>query len=98
LERDPKNRISVKEILAHKFLRPFAEPSPSTPADSGLSMTQLQDLLAQLQKHGSDVDVNAVTAEVFRQISTGETVSLSPLLRKHSTRGASNDENAPPPY
>ena len=96
LERDPKHRISVKEILAHKFLRPFAEPSPSTPADSGLSMAQLQDLLAQLQKHGSDVDVNAVTAEVFRQISAGETVSLSPLLRKHSMRGASNDENAPP--
>jgi serine/threonine-protein kinase TTK/MPS1 len=83
LERNPKKRISVKEILRHKFLRPFAEPSSSSPTDSGLSMTQLQELLAQLQNHGSSVDVNAVTAEVFRQISAGESVTLSPLLRKH---------------
>ena len=85
LERNPKKRISVKEILTHKFLRPFADQSSSSssPTDSGLSMTQLQELLAQLQKHGSSVDVNAVTAEVFRQISAGESVSLSPLLRKH---------------
>lgn len=96
LERVPKNRISVKEILTHRFLRPFAEPSSSGSPDSGLSMTQLQDLLAQIQKHGADVDVNAVTAEVFRQISAGEPVALSPIVRKHSKSSARlhGDENA----
>jgi hypothetical protein len=59
-------------------------------------MTQLQDLLAQIQKHGADVDVNAVTAEVFRQISAGEPVALSPIVRKHSKSSARlhGDENA----
>ena len=100
LERDPRNRISVKEILAHKFLRPFAEPASSSSSSetSGLSMTQLQDLLAQIQKHGAEVDVNAVTAEVFRQISSGEPVTLSPIVRKHSKSSTRlyGDENVAP--
>lgn len=100
LERDPRNRISVKEILAHKFLRPFAETASSSSSSeaSGLSMTQLQDLLAQIQKHGAEVDVNAVTAEVFRQISSGEPVTLSPIVRKHSKSSTRlyGDENVAP--
>ena len=83
LERNPQKRITIKEILSHKFLRPFAEASSTSPSDTGLSMNQLQELLAQLQNYGSNVDVTAVTAEVFRQISAGESVTLSPLLRKH---------------
>jgi len=61
-------------------------------------MTQLQDLLAQIQKHGAEVDVNAVTAEVFRQISSGEPVTLSPIVRKHSKSSTRlyGDENVAP--
>lgn len=98
LERDPRKRIAVKEILTHKFLRPVAEQTSSGSSDAGLSMTQLQDLLAQIQKHGADVDVGAVTQEVFRQISCGEPVTLSPIVRRHSraARRVYADENTAP--
>ena len=93
LVRHPHQRITIQGILRHPFLRPAAAATPSkpvepeSPAASGLSATQLTNLLEQIQKHGANVDVGAVTQEVFRQIATGETnVSISPLLRKHAKR------------
>ena len=96
LERDPRKRISVKEILSHKFLRPVADLASPASADAGLSMTQLADLLAQIQKYGANVDVGAVTTEVFRQISAGEPVALSPIVRRHSRLARYGDENVAP--
>jgi serine/threonine protein kinase len=101
LERHPHRRITIAEILSHQFLRPAAaatpaskggsggaDGEPASPAPSGLSAAQLQGLLEQIQKHGANVDVGAVTQEVFRQIATGESnVSISPLLRKHAKGG-----------
>ena len=99
LERHPHRRITIAEILKHPFLRPAAAATPASkgsggaeepasPAQSGLSAQQLQGLLEQIQKHGANVDVGAVTQEVFRQIATGESnVSISPLLRKHAKGG-----------
>ena len=93
LVRHPHQRITIQGILRHPFLRPAAAATPSkpvepeSPAASGLSATQLTNLLEQIQKHGANVDAGAVTQEVFRQIATGETnVSISPLLRKHAKR------------
>ena len=61
--------------------------APASPAPSGLSASQLTNLLEQIQKHGADVDVGAVTSEVFRQIAAGASeVSVSPLLRKHAKK------------
>jgi serine/threonine protein kinase len=88
LERHPHRRITIAEILSHQFLRPAAaatpaskggsggaDGEPASPAPSGLSAAQLQGLLEQIQKHGANVDVGAVTQEVFRQIATGESVA-----------------------
>ena len=93
LVRHPHQRITIQGILRHPFLRPAAAATPSkpvepeSPAASGLSATQLTNLLEQIQKHGANVGFGAVTQEVFRQIATGETnVSISPLLRKHAKR------------
>ena len=98
LERHPHQRITIEGILRHPFLRPTAAATPAKPADdapsasSGLSAEQLTNLLEQIQKHGANVDVGAVTQEVFRQIAAGENVTVSPLLRKHA-----KVPRAPPP-
>ena len=97
LARHPHRRITIEGILKHPFLRPAAaevaatptpgKGAPASPAPSGLSASQLTNLLEQIQKHGADVDVGAVTSEVFRQIAAGASeVSVSPLLRKHAKK------------
>ena len=106
LARHPHRRITIDGILKHPFLRPAAaevaatpgrsgtgaEPASSAPA-SGLSASQLTNLLEQIQKHGADVDVGAVTQEVFRQIAAGASeVSVSPLLRKHAKKKETGGE------
>ena len=86
LERRPHQRITIEGILRHPFLRPAtaaatpgkAAQEPPSPAPSGLTATQLTNLLEQIQKHGANVDVGAVTQEVFRQIATGR-AGVSPL-------------------
>jgi serine/threonine-protein kinase TTK/MPS1 len=106
LARHPHRRITIDGILKHPFLRPAAAEVAATPGRggagveaaspapaSGLSASQLTNLLEQIQKHGADVDVGAVTQEVFRQIAAGETnVSVSPLLRKHAKAPAAAAE------
>jgi len=106
LARHPHRRITIDGILKHPFLRPAAaevaatpgrggagaEPASPAPA-SGLSASQLTNLLEQIQKHGADVDVGAVTQEVFRQIAAGASeVSVSPLLRKHAKKKENGGE------
>ena len=106
LARHPHRRITIDGILKHPFLRPAAaevaatpgrsgagaEPASPAPA-SGLSASQLTNLLEQIQKHGADVDVGAVTQEVFRQIAAGASeVSVSPLLRKHAKKKETGGE------
>jgi serine/threonine-protein kinase TTK/MPS1 len=100
LARHPHRRITIDGILKHPFLRPAAAEVAATPGRggagveaaspapaSGLSASQLTNLLEQIQKHGADVDVGAVTQEVFRQIAAGASeVSVSPLLRKHAKK------------
>ena len=54
-----------------------AAQEPASPAASGLTATQLTNLLEQIQKHGANVDVGAVTQEVFRQIATGRVQGLT---------------------
>jgi hypothetical protein len=106
LARHPHRRITIDGILKHPFLRPAAAEVAATPGRggagveaaspapaSGLSASQLTNLLEQIQKHGADVDVGAVTQEVFRQIAAGASeVSVSPLLRKHAKKKENGGE------
>ena len=95
----------IDGILKHPFLRPAAAEIEATPGKeippspapvSGLSASQLTNLLEQIQKHGADVDVGAVTREVFRQIAAGASeVSVSPLLRKHKLSSKQTEKKVP---
>ena len=105
LERRVENRIEISDILRHAYLRPEeASLNTSTSSEetanhnnqqqnSGLSMQQLQQLLAQLQttqgangeNGNAQLDINALSSHVFAQIAAGQNVSVSPLLRKRAS-------------
>ena len=84
LDRNPRTRITIPELLEHKFLNPEKATAASTPApaETGLSMEQLQVVLAQLAQAGSaPADVAKLSQEVFKQVATGQKVDLSALLK-----------------
>jgi len=84
LDRNPRTRITIPELLDHQFLNPekAAAAPTSAPAEAGLSMEQLQVVLAQLAQAGSaPADVAKLSQEVFKQVATGQKVDLSGLLK-----------------
>ncbi|RMZ52746.1 hypothetical protein APUTEX25_000865 [Auxenochlorella protothecoides] len=89
LVRDPKTRISMRELLAHPFLRPVtAAPEgaggmPATPAPRRgrveLSVEQLERLMLKLARAGVGAggeELATLSRQVFSQLSAG----LSPQL------------------
>ncbi|KAK9842292.1 hypothetical protein WJX81_004955 [Elliptochloris bilobata] len=85
LDRNPRTRITMPELLEHPLLRPVAAPSVGDPDTAlvGLSRAQLRRLLVQLKAAsvaGAGADLDTVTEELFRQLSAGQTVNLARLL------------------
>ena len=55
LDKNPRTRISIPELLDHPFLNPEKIAAPQ-PAESGLNAEQLQQLLQQLGHSGVDAE------------------------------------------
>jgi len=104
LDRNPKTRITMHELLEHPFLRPAAvTPSAPTPAalktsDSvELSKEQLHKLLLRVSQAGvSDADMGSLSEQLFMQLSAGD-VSSPELLRAKQAQQAAARKAAPPP-
>ncbi|KAK3240555.1 hypothetical protein CYMTET_49611 [Cymbomonas tetramitiformis] len=94
LARDPRDRITIPQLLEHPFLRPSAKAGRSGGASPapGISESQLRRLLGQLALPGSSVQ--GMSQEVFRQLESGETLDLSSFL---ANAGGSKAPTAPPP-
>jgi serine/threonine-protein kinase TTK/MPS1 len=83
LDRDPRTRITLPQLLAHAFLRPThaAEAGggggggggvPGTSGSVELSRDQLRQLLLQVsQAEVSDANVGQLSEALFRQLSHG---------------------------
>ena len=95
-ERDPKRRPTIPELLAHKFLKPNAPPTPrtnKTPKRGGISQQQLYAILKQLPLGGGVPESPGVLARrVFSQLNSGGDITnfldaASPMMpiRKFST-------------
>ena len=72
-----------QELLAHPFLRPSAAPV-------GLTRSQLERLLAQLSDRA---DIGALSDELFRKLSNGESVDLASLFAQAPVSGKSHSED-----
>lgn len=107
-ERDPKKRPTIPELLAHKFLKPNAPPTPratATPKRGGLSQQQLYAILKQLPLSGGVPQSPGVLARrVFSALNNGgditnflESASPMPPARKFSLDGntGSTPQSAP---
>jgi serine/threonine-protein kinase TTK/MPS1 len=85
LDRDPKRRITMPELLGHAFLRPEAGGGNSG-EESGckmgeedelnLSREQLKKLLMKMKESGDDVDVE----QLVKQLSIGKNMDCSPMV------------------
>lgn len=84
LDRNPRSRISMQELLEHPFLRPCqAPPAPpaagTRPGSVELSREQLTKLLQQVAATGMPLagsEVGLLSDQLFKQLSSG----LSPDL------------------
>ncbi|PSC73666.1 hypothetical protein C2E20_3077 [Micractinium conductrix] len=81
LDRNPRSRITMQELLEHPFLRPTHAPAPAPAKPSGssveLSREQLTKLLQQVAAAGmSGGDVGHLSDTLFKQLASG----LSPDL------------------
>jgi len=75
-------------------LRPSAAPAPGL---VGVTRSQLKKLLAQLSTvstSNSRADIDALSDELFRQLSNGEAVDLAALVAKP---GKASQQHLPPP-
>ncbi|PRW45719.1 hypothetical protein C2E21_5938 [Chlorella sorokiniana] len=81
LDRNPRSRITMQELLEHPFLRPTHAAAPAAAPKPGssveLSREQLTKLLQQVAAAGvSGSDVGHLSDQLFKQLSNG----LSPDL------------------
>ena len=89
LDRDPRTRITMDELLADSFLNPAsaapaptaAQPTPA-PGTTNMSMEQLQAILAQvaLAAPGAAVDGAALGKEIFKQLEEGGAVDMDKAI------------------
>lgn len=78
--------------MEHPFLRPSAAPVAGL---VGLTRGQLKRLLAQLSTvttEGGRSDIDALSDELFRQLSNGESVDLAALVAKPPVVGESGGQ------
>lgn len=106
LDRNPRTRITMAELLDHPFLAPTHMGTPAgTPAGAGggagrveLNEEQLRKLLLKVCATGgvSDANVGALSGQLFKQLAEG-TLSPDVGAAKAGRRpGAAADENVEP--
>lgn len=77
LQRDPKQRPTIAQLLTHKFLNPKSVATPiktpqrERPGPLGLSQEQLQAILAQLPQHSVAESPGALSRRIFGQLAQG---------------------------
>ncbi|KAL0032168.1 hypothetical protein WJX77_008646 [Trebouxia sp. C0004] len=82
LDRSPRTRIQMQELLDHAFLRPTEGPARPAPGQVGLTRDQLKKLLTQVaEASASGADLDTLSEELFRQLSSRQTVNLGTMFR-----------------
>ena len=99
LDRNPRTRITIPELLAHPFLRPTAERemgsgSGAAPAPApvvGLTRAQLEALLAKAAAAGAagGVDVEGLLAEHLGAVAAPKPAAAAPSSGATTTSSAS---------
>ncbi len=85
LQRHPKSRITMPELLEHPFLHPHAQ-HPSIKSNSiELSKEQLKDLLQKVATTGAGADVNMLSEQLFKQLVGGPDKENPSKPLKHET-------------
>lgn len=98
LDRDPKSRIIMPELLGHAFLRPEAgngeESKVGEEDDLNLSREQLKKLLMKMKESGDDVDVE----QLVKQLSIGKDMDCcSPMVATSAAVVEARSTKAAPP-
>lgn len=79
---------SLQELLDHPFLRPSVAPAAGA---VGVTRSQLKKLLAHVTAvtggGGRSADIDALSDELFRQLSNGEAVDLAALVARPASIG-----------
>jgi serine/threonine-protein kinase TTK/MPS1 len=99
LDRNPRTRITMDELLNHPFLAPTHANAKTSSGGVELNEEQLRKLLLKVCQTGgvSDADVGQLSGQLFRQLAQG---SLSPdvvaaKMARKEARGV-GDENVRP--
>ena len=102
LDRNPRTRITMEELLNHPFLAPTHD-NLGAKSSGGVELNeeQLRKLLLKVCHTGgvSDADVSQLSGQLFRQLAQG---SLSPdvvaakMARREGTVMGQGDENVRP--
>eukprot|EP00963_Diacronema_lutheri_P001203 scaffold76_cov363-Pavlova_lutheri.AAC.15 len=78
LDRNPKRRITIPQLLAHPFLHP--ETVAPTSSGNSISVEQLQHILSHFAQGLGDRSLSEVSQEILQQISEGKAMDLSRLM------------------
>ena len=85
LQRHPKARITMPQLLEHPFLHPHAS-KPTNSNSIELSKDQLRELLQRVASSGvENTDVNVLSEQLFRQLQDNKenAPDVAPLKTKH---------------
>ena len=85
LQRHPKARITMPQLLEHPFLHPHAS-KPVNNNSIELSKDQLRELLQRVASSGvENTDVNVLSDQLFRQLQDNKenAPDVAPLKTKH---------------
>lgn len=77
LDRNPKTRATMQELLQHPFLRPTAVPRP---AASGLAKEQVRLLMQVAQATGADID--KLLEAALQQLAAGQQLDVDTVLAR----------------
>lgn len=78
LDRNPRKRITIPQLLEHPFLHP--ETVATTKTDNSISVEQLQHILSHFAQGLGDRSLSEVSQEILQQISEGKAMDLSRLM------------------
>lgn len=78
LDRNPKERITIPQLLEHPYLHP--ETVATTNTENSISVEQLQHILSHFAQGLGDRSLSEVSQEILQQISEGKAMDLSRLM------------------
>jgi serine/threonine-protein kinase TTK/MPS1 len=100
LDRNPKTRIGIPDLLDHLFLNPSQESVTMTPSANMITPEFLNSMLMQMAKGGqSSADISKLSQELCKQLASGSVPDLNSLMvtNNNSASASAPPIPAPPP-